>query len=152
MTPKGILPVLHYKEKETEAVLIGYEEILQYLERNPKFQKFALPKKKRYQLGLQHCKEKFEPILDQLVDEAPNVISGALCKALLQELEWVNANLQGPFYCGNNLTWVRNFMIGWSCCSCVYFNSLNSTNLLIVWCLDFRWIFTTGLILNGFLS
>jgi len=113
MTPKGILPVLHHKEKDTENVVVGYDEIIQYLDRNPKFQKFTLPKKKRYQHAMQHCKEKFEPILDQLVEDAPNVISGALCKALLHELEWINNNIQGPFYCGNNFTWVDIFYLSY---------------------------------------
>ena len=100
ISPQGKLPVL----KDGDLILIDEDKTISYLEKQHKLVRFALPKKKKYQPLLQRCKEIFEPMVSQLIDNSgfPSL------EPLLQELSFINNSIKGPFFLGGSISWVKH--------------------------------------------
>ena len=105
LSPHGAFPIL----KEAEGnVVVGSDAICAYLEKFPKISKLFLNKKKKYNSALIHCKTKFEPLIDLILDDSVIQRSfDSLKELLLVELEFIDSNIKGPFFMGSNISWVR---------------------------------------------
>jgi hypothetical protein len=89
---------------------VGSDAISAYLEKFDKIAKLFLFKKKKYNNAIIHCKTKFEPLVDRLVnDYYTGCASAQLLDALLKELEFIDSAIKGPYFLGSNVTWVRQF-------------------------------------------
>jgi len=100
---QGILPIL----TEGEAIVVGSDAISAYLEKFEKIAKLFLFKKKKYTNAIIHCKTKFEPLVDRLINDfytgCPHV---QLCDSLIKELEYIDSIISGPYFLGSSVTWV----------------------------------------------
>ena len=108
MSPQGVLPIL--KEADGE-IITGWDTICSYLEKHPTIQNLS-HEKIEYENALNHCRTKLEPVVEHILDNSIVQRSISTLKEILfNELEFLENNIEGPFFLGSNITWVFEFYL-----------------------------------------
>jgi len=103
LSPQGTLPTC----KIGDLLVHGTDAVCSVLEKEfPKIAKLLISKRKNYSSMLQHCRTKFEPAVDELLNNEDESRLEALREALYLELDLLETSIKGPYILGKEVSWV----------------------------------------------